>query len=266
MTKHKKLQPITRFIIYTFVITYLFWTTIIIGNIYFDSLWYGEILFWIPMLLGSLGPAIAVYIMSKQQEKFKDKSFFKHLFANKITKKGWYVFTAYTIWRFFMVWVSFGIDNPISIVYMLINLPLFIIGGGLEEIGWRGYLQPKLEEKKGYLFSVIIVGLIWSVWHLPLWLVKGTIQSSLSFITYTFLAIILSFTLTTIFKYTKSIVLCVVSHAWFNGCVGLAVYLNSEGFINLNINWKVIVVFVVELITSISLGILYNKKTLHTQS
>ncbi|MGI5852645.1 MAG: CPBP family intramembrane glutamic endopeptidase, partial [Caldicoprobacterales bacterium] len=36
------------------------------------------------------------------------------------------------------------------------HLPLFIIGGGLEEIGWRGYLQPKLEKVTNYLVSVLI--------------------------------------------------------------------------------------------------------------
>jgi membrane protease YdiL (CAAX protease family) len=141
-------------------------------------------------------------------------------------------------------------------------LPLFIIGGGLEEIGWRGYLQPKLEKVTNYLVSVLIVGVIWSIWHLPLWLISGTVQSALPFTAYTILAIILSFSFSTLYKYTKNIFLCVLSHAFFNGCIGLAVYIGSEGYLQLNLNWKVYVVFILELIVAIIFGIKYKSKEL----
>ena len=96
---------------------------------------------------------------------------------------------------------------------MFINLPLYIIGGGFEEIGWRGYLQPKLENMTNYLTSVLIVGVVWSVWHLPLWFIAGTVQSALPFM-YTVLAIILSFSFTALYKFTKNVFLCVLTHAF----------------------------------------------------
>jgi membrane protease YdiL (CAAX protease family) len=34
-----------------------------------------------------------------------------------------------------------------------------------EEIGWRGYLQPKLAELIGIRKAVILTGVIWAVWH-----------------------------------------------------------------------------------------------------
>ena len=36
-------------------------------------------------------------------------------------------------------------ENPLYLA--LIEFPIMIIGGGLEEIGWRGYLQPTLQKK-----------------------------------------------------------------------------------------------------------------------
>lgn len=159
-----------------------------------------------------------------------------------------------------MVWIAFGIKEPISILYMFLNLPLFIIGGGLEELGWRGCLQPKLEKVVNYFPSVLIVGIIWSMWHLPLWLIKGTPQSAIPFGLYLFLGVVLSFTFTTIYKYTKNLLICVLSHAWFNGCIGLVVYIGSEGYLQLNLNWKVFLVFILELIVSVILGIAYNRK------
>ncbi|HHX22687.1 MAG TPA: CPBP family intramembrane metalloprotease [Thermoanaerobacterales bacterium] len=252
-------KEIKLFLIYTFFISWLFWLIIIIANRVFDALWYGELLTWMPMLIGSLGPPIGAYMIYRQSDKsISLKSFIKLVFNRDIDKKAWLIFGLFTCWRFLMVWIAFGIQEPISILYMFLNLPLFIIGGGLEEIGWRGYLQPKLEQVTGYLVSVLIVGAIWSIWHLPLWLISGTVQSALPFTAYTILAIILSFSFTTFYKYTKNIFLCVLSHAWFNGCIGLTVYVGSEGYLQLNLNWKVYMVFILELIVAIILGMKYK--------
>lgn len=41
-----------------------------------------------------------------------------------------------------------------------------IIGAIGEELGWRGYLQPVLQQKNSLLISSIIVGIIWGLWHI----------------------------------------------------------------------------------------------------
>lgn len=45
---------------------------------------------------------------------------------------------------------------------------LNIITTSGEEIGWRGYLLPKLMEKYSPRLSVIISGTIWGLWHAPI--------------------------------------------------------------------------------------------------
>lgn len=48
-----------------------------------------------------------------------------------------------------------------------------VVGGSLEEFGWRGFLQPRLQERRSALFAALAVGLVWALWHAPL-VVGGT--------------------------------------------------------------------------------------------
>jgi hypothetical protein len=53
-------------------------------------------------------------------------------------------------------------------------LPLLIIGPLSEEIGWRGYALDRLQTKWNALVSSLIVGLVWGLWHGPLFAMVGT--------------------------------------------------------------------------------------------
>jgi len=259
--KERSLKQIGFFLLYTFSITWLSWLIIIIGNRYFNVLSYGEPLFWILYAIGSWGAVISSYIIYRQfKEDFKEASFVKFIFGKKINRKKWLIFGLFTIWRILMIWVAFGINRPVSILSIIINLPLIILLGGLEELGWRGILQPQLEKVINYFPSILIVGSIWSLWHLPLWFIKGSTQSSLPFGLYLFSGIILTSSFTTLYKYTNNLYFCVLSHAWFNGCINFALYIGNNGALQLNLNWKAILVFSIELIVSIVLGIAYSRK------
>ncbi len=64
------------------------------------------------------------------------------------------------------------------------NLPLLIIPFFLfeaisngEEIGWRGYVLPRLQAQHSALVSSLILGLIWGFWHFPKFLAPGNESS-----------------------------------------------------------------------------------------
>jgi len=40
--------------------------------------------------------------------------------------------------------------------------------GGNEEPGWRGFMQPRLQQSHGALTAAVVVGLVWTAWHVPL--------------------------------------------------------------------------------------------------
>jgi membrane protease YdiL (CAAX protease family) len=60
--------------------------------------------------------------------------------------------------------------NNLSLLLTL-YLPLVVVGvifGPLwEEPGWRGFALPRLQKKHGPLIGTLILGLMWSLWHLP---------------------------------------------------------------------------------------------------
>lgn len=257
----QSLYKITLFLLYTFSITWIACFVIIFCNKYFNTLGYGELLFWIPYTIGSLGPAISAYIIYRGfKESFAEKTFLKYIFGSKISGKVWLFFGLFLVWRLFMIWFSFGINKPFSILSFVVNMPLIIVLGGVEELGWRGILQPKIERMISYLPSVLIVAILWSLWHLPLWFIEGSVQSGFPFWLYFLSGLVLTASFTTLYKYTNSLLICILSHAWFNYCIGLALFVDEKGVLQLDINWKVMLVFAVELIISIVLAIIYNRR------
>jgi len=133
----RSLQPIGFFLLYTFSITWLCWLIIIIGNRYFNTLLYGEPLFWIPYTVGGLGPAISSYLIYRQFNKnFSKVSFVQFVLGKEIAIKVWLIFGLYTVWRLLMIWIAFEVSKSITtrlILAMMINLPFTMIFGGLEE-------------------------------------------------------------------------------------------------------------------------------------
>ena len=55
-------------------------------------------------------------------------------------------------------------------------LPLIILGPLSEEFGWRGFLQKRISLEFSPILGSIIIGVVWSLWHLPLFYMIGTSQ------------------------------------------------------------------------------------------
>jgi membrane protease YdiL (CAAX protease family) len=72
-------------------------------------------------------------------------------------------------------------DGTLFIKQLGSFLPLLILGPLSEEIGWRGYALERLQTRWNALTSSLILGLVWALWHLPLFMMVGTSQHELGF-------------------------------------------------------------------------------------
>jgi uncharacterized protein len=56
----------------------------------------------------------------------------------------------------------FGV--PTTLIFIVIGTMAWALG---EELGWRGFLVPRVHEKLGLIGTGVTTGLLWAVWHYP---------------------------------------------------------------------------------------------------
>jgi membrane protease YdiL (CAAX protease family) len=202
------------FAIITFIFAYVMWGIVALnpaGWFSFDSP--QGIMFYI---LGGLSPAIVMFFLIKKWGKTKEeKSYFKPIFR---TAHGWKpTVLMTTIFLAIYLVIATIVAERIEPWYMLAAFfPVMIIGGGVEEIGWRGFLQPALEKKLPFWLAAPIVGVIWAAWHIPLWFIPGTGQSNMSFLLFVIYTILMSYILGALQRLTGSVAASIAFHAWAN--------------------------------------------------
>ena len=108
-------------------------------------------------------------------------------------------------------------------------LMLTVFAGMGEEFGWRGFAMPRLQARYNALVSSIIIGVLWGLWHIPLFLAKGTTQYEWrldaglipAVLLYTVFTIAWSIQYTWVFNNTKgSVLLAAVYHGAGNAWIG----------------------------------------------
>jgi CAAX protease family protein len=76
----------------------------------------------------------------------------------------------------------FGAPNPVITIALVGVLArefvrVLFLGGPLgEELGWRGFALPRLQARLTAFRASLLLGLIWGLWHIPLYFVRGTGQ------------------------------------------------------------------------------------------
>lgn len=67
--------------------------------------------------------------------------------------------------------------QPISITNLVVVTIFLILSVLGEEIGWRGYALPHLQQHWPALKTSLVLGTIHTIWHLPFWIVLGELET-----------------------------------------------------------------------------------------
>ena len=142
----------------------------------------------------------------------------------------WYLFAigymaatkllAALIHRFIMgAWPTFG-DTSLPLMLGAILLSTWAQAG--EEIGWRGYALPRLATHLGLGGASVCLGVIWALWHLPLFFLPGSGSDGQSFPIYLLHLTALSVAISWLYWKTEgSLLLVMLMHASVNNTTGI---------------------------------------------
>jgi membrane protease YdiL (CAAX protease family) len=212
-----------KFVLIAFAFTWVFWgLTVLEGRGLISSL-------PVPALfLGAFGPMVAAVVLTAHEG---GRAGLRSLLSRVVR------------WRVAPLWYGVVLLGPIvlQLLAMALNVllggpppdPLAMIGvlptvlalsvymliqvGIGEEIGWRGYALPKLQAGYSALISSLIVGVLWALWHLPLFFNPATGYYITPF--WVFLVFLLPFAIlyTWVFNSTGgSVLMVMILHAVVN--------------------------------------------------
>ncbi len=216
-------KPLVYFFILSFILAWMLMSIGVVQN-------YGLVSVPVPLepfiILGSWAPNIAAFLVLGLI--IKRKGSIKNLilgWAKWKVSPLWYLVTFSPV---LLSFITLGIyrvlydELPTSELFVnpMLLLPLLLMliltGATGEQLGWRGFALPWLQTKMSALLSSIVLGLIWSFWHIPLWF-AGIGHETFPFWAYTIIGVSFSILVTWACNNTKgSMLIASLFHLFIN--------------------------------------------------
>ena len=124
-------------------------------------------------------------------------------------------------------WEQYSFSHKLpSLALTLLSVPLVPL---LEELGWRGYVLDRLQEKYTAFISCIILGVLWWGWHLPLFFLPDSIfllmpLGSLVFWLYLFNTLAISIIIGWVYNNTgRSVLSAILLHIVLEFCANTGI-------------------------------------------
>ena len=193
-----------RFFVVTFAWSWLLWAPLVLAGVGVVRLDEGlrSFLTAPAVMLGAFGPAVgACFAVWTLDGRPALAAFLRRFLSLRFGWRAWLAMFAVLGAVNVVAWYVpelFGAERapmllPSAWVFPIWWLLMVFLGGGQEEVGWRGYILEPLEARFGLWGGNAVLGVVWSVWHLPLWFMPGTSQASMPFVAFAIGLIGLSF-------------------------------------------------------------------------
>jgi membrane protease YdiL (CAAX protease family) len=171
-----------------------------------------------------VGPALAAIIMTRTIEGETGMLSLRHRIRKWRVGWKWYLFILLGIPALVLLGIIILPDALSNFQgfspRILVNYPVYFIGiffatGLPEEIGWRGFALPRMQQRYGPLWSSVLLGILWAFWHLLSFLLPSHGGGpSVSFVTiftnfsiFFVMVVAITFIFTWIFNHTRGSIL-----------------------------------------------------------
>ena len=182
------------------------------------------------LLLGTIAPSlVAIALVARDNGSAGVQALLRRLLEWRVGAR-WYVLAigyllalklaAAVLHRVFAGdWPAFGM-TPWFLIAVAIVVGTPIQAG--EEIGWRGFALPRLAAKFGLARASLLLGVLWGVWHLPLFLIEGVGHYGQSFPMFVLGSTAISVAMAWLYANTRgSLLLAMLMHSAVNQTVGV---------------------------------------------
>jgi membrane protease YdiL (CAAX protease family) len=213
-------HPLASFFVLAYAISWLLWLPLLASG---DSSPSG--LGLLLLLLGSLVPStVAILLVAKLHGGAGVRKLLRRLLIWRVGVGWWVAIVLVSTLGIGAVGLSvlFGGQSPDVTVTVPGAVALFVLflfpgSAGGEEIGWRGFALPELQAARSALRASLVLGVVWGVWHLPLYLLGTEIRPLSLFAPWVVLTVAASVIYTWIYNGTGgSLLLVVLFHAASN--------------------------------------------------
>ena len=170
----------------------------------------------IGLLLSTPMPFVAVLIISVFIEKNGVRQLLRSIFHTEDKTKAILITGGFCLLALVYA-ILFGTPNGAPWYLFPLGFLIMIPFVGIaEETGWRGLLQPELDKRMPYPFSVLLTAAIWFIWHFPVFIDPTSNHYGDSIIGFGITIFIWAFALAAIYKSTKSVIACAIYHAFMD--------------------------------------------------
>jgi uncharacterized protein len=109
-------------------------------------------------------------------------------------------------------------ELPSTLLTILVNAVYMLIFVALgEEVGWRGYALPALQARYSALLASLILGVVWALWHLPIFFNPDTTYNGVPFYLFLLFIVPVAVLMTWLFNSTGgSVLMAMFFHAIIN--------------------------------------------------